>query len=69
MGIWKGVILTIRTFFKAKNNILYILTSIKIKIYMTCVYEEYKVKIKTVYEQRLQLKMKLLSGYKMKIVI
>ena len=36
---------------------------------MTCVYEEYKVKIKTVYEQRLQLKMKFLSGYKMKIVI
>ena len=67
MGIWRGVILTIRTFFKAKKNILYILTSIKIKIYMTCVYEEYK--IKTVYEQRLQLKMKLLSGYKMKIVI
>ena len=36
---------------------------------MTCVYKEYGVKIKMVEEQWLQLKMKLLLGYNMKIVI
>ena len=44
VGIWQGLILTIQTFFKAKNNILQILTLIKIKIIMTCVYKEYWVK-------------------------
>ena len=36
---------------------------------MAYVYEEYEAKIKMVLEQRLQLKMKLLLGYNMKIVI
>ena len=36
---------------------------------MTCVYEEYGVKTKMVEEQWLQLKMKLLLGYNIKIVI
>ena len=36
---------------------------------MTCVCEEYGVKTKMVEEQWLQLKMKLLLGYNMKIVI
>ena len=36
---------------------------------MNCVYEEYQVKIKIVQEQWLQLKVKFLSGYNMKIVI
>ena len=66
VGIW-GVFLTIQTFFKAKNNILK--TSIKLKISVTCVYREYKVKIKMVQEQWLQLKMKFLFGYIVKIVI
>ena len=35
---------------------------------MICVYKEYEIKIKMVYEQWLQLKMFLL-GYSMKIVI
>ena len=65
VGIW-GVFLTIQTFFKVKNNILK--TSIKLKISVTCVYREYKVKIKMVQEQWLQLKMKFLFGYIMKIV-
>ena len=36
---------------------------------MTCVYEEYEVKIKMVQEQWLQLKIKFLLGYNIKIVI
>ena len=36
---------------------------------MTCVYKEYGVKTKMAEEQWLQLKMKLLLGYNMKIVI
>ena len=36
---------------------------------MTCVYEEYEVEIKMVQEQWLQLKMKFLLGYNIKIVI
>ena len=42
---------------------------IKIKISMTYVYREYEVKIKMVQEHWLQLKMKFLLGYNMKIVI
>ena len=57
------MILTILTFLKAKN-ILYILNGS-----VTCVYDESEGKIKLVQEQRLQLKMKLLLGYNMKIVI
>ena len=41
----------------------------KIRISMTCVWKEYKVKIKMVQEKWLQLKMKFLLGYNMKIVI
>ena len=44
-------------------------TSTKIKNNMTCVYKEYEGKIKMVEEQWLQLKMKFLLGYNMKIVI
>ena len=36
---------------------------------MTCVYKMYKVKMKVVQEQLLQLKMKFLLGYNVKIVI
>ena len=36
---------------------------------MTCVNEEYEVEIKMVHEQWLQLKMKFLLGYNMKIAI
>ena len=35
---------------------------------MTCVYEEYKFKIKVVQEQSLQLKMKALLGYNMELL-
>ena len=66
VGIW-GVFLTIQTFFKAKNNILK--TSIKLKISVNCVFREYKVKMQMVQKQWLQLKMKFLFGYIMKIVI
>ena len=41
----------------------------KTKISVTCVYKQYEVKMKKVQEQRLQLKMKFLFGYNMKIVI
>ena len=68
---WREVILTIRTFFKAKNlNIeLKYWTLIKIKIGVTCVHKEYEIKIKLVHMQWLQLKMKFLVVYNMKIVI
>ena len=36
---------------------------------MTCVYERYEIKIKMVKEQLLQLKMKFLLGYNLKIGI
>ena len=36
---------------------------------MTCVYKKYEIKTKIVQEQWLQLKMKFLLGYNMKIVI
>ena len=38
------------------------------KISVSCVYKQYEVKMETVQEQRLQLKMKFLLGY-MKVVI
>ena len=44
-------------------------TLIKIKLSMTCVYEEYEIKKTMVQEQLLQLKMKFLLGCKMKIII
>ena len=77
---WREVILTIWTFFKAKNlniehwilnlNIeLKYWTLIKIKIGVTCVHKEYEIKIKLVHMQWLQLKMKFLVVYNMKIVI
>ena len=44
-------------------------TSIKIKNTMACMYKEYEGKIKMIQEQELQLKMKFLLGYNMKIVI
>ena len=55
---WGEVISTIRTFIKAKNSFLWI-PSIK----------EYEIKTKMVQEQWLQLKIKFLLGYNMKIVI
>ena len=39
------------------------------KIIITCVYKEYKIKMKMVQERWLQLKMKFLLGYNLKIVI
>ena len=54
-GIWNfaggifllgGENLTIQTFFKAKNSMLWILTSIKIKISMACVSKSMKLKQK-----------------------
>ena len=36
---------------------------------MTCVYEDYEVKIKIVKEQRVQLKIKFLMGCNIKVVI
>ena len=41
----------------------------KIKIGITCVYKRYEVKREIVQQQRLQLKMKFLLGYGLKIVI
>ena len=67
--IRQGVILTIRTFIKAKTIYCKYSTSIKIKLTMTCMYKEYEAKIKMVQEQWLQLKMKFLLDYNMKIVI
>ena len=54
---WGEVISTIRTFIKAKNSFLWILNI-----------KEYEIK-KMVQEQWLQLKIKFLQGYNMKIVI
>ena len=67
--ICRGVIFTIQTFFKAKNNIPQILNINKTKISVTCVYKQYEVKVKMVQEQRIQLKMKFLPGYNIRIVI
>ena len=54
----EGVVLKFQTFFKAK-----------IKINMTKVSKEYKIKTKIEQEQWLKLKMLLLLGYNLKIVI
>ena len=54
---WGEVISTIRTSIKAKNSFLWILNI-----------KEYEIK-KMVQEQWLQLKIKFLQGYNMKIVI
>ena len=56
------------SFSKLKRTFCNYRTSIKIKTSMTCVYKEYKVKIKIMKEQWLQLKMKFLMDYNMKIV-
>ena len=67
-GTWGRVILTIRTFFKAKKAFCEYWTSIKMKINMACVSKEYEVKTKMEQEQWLQLKMLFLLGYNLKIV-
>ena len=46
VGSWERVILTIRTFFKAKSSFCEYRTLIKIKISMTYMSKEYKVKKK-----------------------
>ena len=56
-------------FLKLRTTLSKYWTSIKIKISMTWVYKEYKIKIQMVQEQWLQLKMKFWLGYNMKIVI
>ena len=66
---WGGVILTIQTFFEAKNSFLWYWTSIKIKINLTCVSKEYEIKTKFEQEQWLQLKLLFLLGYDLKIVV
>ena len=48
VGSWERVILTIRTFFKAKNSFCEYRTLIKIKISMTYMSKEYKVKKKVI---------------------
>ena len=63
-----GVIFNIKTFFKAKKNILKILNINKTKISLTCLYKLYEVKMKMVQEQRLQLKMKFSVSYNMKLL-
>ena len=63
------MIWTIQTYFNAKDNILYIFDINKTKISMTRVSKYYEAKIKDVQEQRLQLKMKFLLVYNMKVVI
>ena len=60
---------TFEPFSKLKTRFCEYWTSIKIKISMTCMYKDYKFKIKMVQEQWLQLKMKSLWGSNMKIVI
>ena len=67
-GTWGGVILTIRTFFKAKNSFCEYWTSIKMKINIACVSNEYEIKTKMMQEQWLQLNMLFLLGYNLKIV-
>ena len=64
MQICRGVILTIQTFFKDKNNILLILNIGKTRISVTCVYKEYAINM-----QRLQIKVKYLLDYNTKIII
>ena len=59
----------IKPFSKLKTTFCKYWTLIKIKISLACVYKEYEVKVKMVQEQWLQLKMKFLLGYSMKIVI
>ena len=63
------MIWTIQTYFNAKDNILYIFDINKTKISMTRVSKYYEAKIKDVQEQPLQLKMKFLLVYNMKVVI
>ena len=66
--IWWGVIFTIRAFSKLKTTFCKYWKLIKMKVIVTCVYKEYKVKIKKVQEHWIQLRMKFLLGYKMKIL-
>ena len=54
---WEGVILTIQTFFKAKNSFLLTRNINKIKINMIYVSKDYEIKTKMEQEQWLQLKM------------
>ena len=51
------------------NEHVQILSIDRTKISVSCVYKQYEVKMETVQEQRLQLKMKFLLGYNMKVVI
>ena len=59
---------TFETFSKLKTRFCKYWTSIKIKTSMTCMYKDYKLKIKMVQEQWLKLKMKSLWGSNMKMV-
>ena len=68
VGIWQGMILTIWTIFKAKKHSVNIEYRLKSKLaWLVCA--EYKLKIKIVQEQWLQLKMKFFLDYNKKIVI
>ena len=55
-------------FSKLKTTFCKYWISIKIKISLTFVYKEYEVKIKMVQERWLQLRIKLLLGYNMRVV-
>ena len=56
-------------FSKLKTAFCEYWTKIKIKISITSVYKDYEIKTKLVQEEWLQLKMKFLLGYNMKIII
>ena len=56
-------------FSKLKTTFCKCWTLVEIKISMTCVYKEYEDKMKMVQGQWLQLKMKFLLGYTIKIII
>ena len=68
VGIWLGVILTIWTFFKAQNSILYTLI-ISWKVSMTFKYQEYSIKMNMVQQLWTQFKMKFLLSYNMELVM
>ena len=63
-GNLQKILRPFKPFSKLKATFCEYSTLIKTQIRMTCVYKDYyKVKIKMVQEQRLQLKMKSLLGY------
>ena len=62
-GTWGWVVLTIQTFFKAKNSFLWILKFNENQNFHASVSKEYESETKIEQEQWLQLKMLFLLGY------